>query len=610
MRALWTPATVELLTGSLRADHKRFVALDSISSSNAFSTSASYHPFDASIRANADGRGAPYTTSLMLPTNDCDECRPSYLQRRQLASFPPSTIAFSSLPFVFTFFLVATLVSQRLLPFLAAHGTPNKQEHGLPTFNGRTLDARKCASRTCMQITAKRVAATACAATIALSAVLVELILCEISNTLNPAARGLALRTTLYSLLLLIVVIMPALEINSVFNAWFKTSSEVTSTGRKPGVAGVKHMLKALVFGAWLVAFWCLPQTSLLAASLQQVPDATLDQQDFVEASLERIGIIGISLMASLAGFAAVSSIWQTFGVKHRLVRESDIARKETSLTASREMLAAKQSRLRALQRKVTDQPADKGFFSRVVGSVRGNSDTSEMRALEMEIAGLESMSLSLSVSVSDLRSRHASQQNTHSLVGRMSNAFGFTFAVYCFYRIGATSLSSMRRWWQPSSTFATSDPINNILALMTTHYDPSLDRAAWARQFSFALSGVMLLLSFNAVLQSFRLFSRFAPGMVQHAQTSLPLIVSQIAGTYVISSALLLRSNLPEEVSSVITEALGSGLDARFVETWFESWFLVAVGLTATGILVSRKVGSSDADEWEDGDVEMGKMS
>ncbi|GAB7346737.1 hypothetical protein MBLNU459_g1846t1 [Dothideomycetes sp. NU459] len=331
----------------------------------------------------------------------------------------------------------------------------------------------------------------------------------------------------------------------------------------------------------------------------------------FVEACLERIGIIGISLMASLAGFAAVSSIWQTFGVHQRLVRETDISRKENGLAATRDMLATKQSRLRALQRKISEAPKDSGFMTRMMGSIRGNADTAEQTALEMEISGLETMAMTLSSSLSTLRSRFSAQRRSQSTSGRLINAFEFGFALYCLYRIAATSFSSLRRWWQPDTTFATSDPINNILALLTTHYDPTLDREAWSRQISFALSGVMLLASFNAVLQTFRLFARFFPGVVQHTQTSLPLIISQIAGTYVISSALLLRSNLPDEVSSVITEALGAPLEGRFVEGWFESWFLVAVGLTSTGILVSRKMSSGDWEDWDDaGDLEMGKMN
>jgi hypothetical protein len=243
------------------------------------------------------------------------------------------------------------------------------------------------------------------------------------------------------------------------------------------------------------------------------------------------------------------------------------------------------------------------------MGSFRGNPEVQELKSLQMEVAGLETMRFTLSNSLSNLRSRYTEQERSRTSSGKLINIFNTAFAVYCAYRICATSLSSIRRWWQPSHSFATSDPINNLLAILTTHWDSNLDHAAWSRQISFLLSGVMLLASFNAVLQTFRLFARVAPGLLQHAQTSLPLIISQIAGTYVISSALLLRSNLPEEVSSVITEALGAPLEGRFVEGWFESWFLVAVGLTATGILIGRKVGNADEGWDDDGgdDIEMG---
>jgi hypothetical protein len=119
-----------------------------------------------------------------------------------------------------------------------------------------------------------------------------------------------------------------------------------------------------------------------------------------------------------------------------------------------------------------------------------------------------------------------------------------------------------------------------------------------------------MLLASFSAVLQTCGLFARFTPNLLHHAQTSLPLIISQIASTYVISSALLLRSNLPAEVSGVISDALGAALEGKFVESWFENWFLVAVSLTAVGILIGRKVGSADEDSDDLEGVEMGKRS
>ncbi|KAK5000142.1 hypothetical protein LTR28_013165 [Elasticomyces elasticus] len=253
-----------------------------------------------------------------------------------------------------------------------------------------------------------------------------------------------------------------------------------------------------------------------------------------------------------------------------------------------------------------------------MMGSIRGNPDEQEQKALRMEISGLETMRFALLSSLSSLRARHTAQRRSHTLSGRCLNAFDFTFALYCLYRIVTTGLSSLRRSLRPADppgapAPAPTDPITNVLALLTAHYDSTLDRAARSRQISFLLSGVLLLASFNSVLQTFRLFARFFPSLLQHMRSSLPLIVSQIAATYVISSALLLRSNLPGEVGGVITEALGAPLEARFVERWFDGWFLVAVAATAVGIWGSRKMGGVDEwDEWDDGgaDMEVGKRS
>jgi len=542
--------------------------------------------------------------------DDCNECRPAYLQRR-LDSFPPSTIALSSAPFALTFLVTAVAVWQKVVPHLSSSNSPKDQN--IPLFTRESLRSNNHGLGSLRNISFKSIAAVTFSATISLSAVLVELILCEISNLLNPAARGLALRITLFSLLILIIIVIPSLEVHSLVTGSRPRSEVGTQNSRKSRPA-LRYTFEALLLGIWFIAFWYMPHTSLLPASLHSQAGHPSKEKDFdfVEACLERVGIIGISLMASLAGFAAVSSIWQTFGVRHRAVRDTDISRKESGLAATRDMLAVKQSRLRALQRKMSEAPQDKGgIMTRMIGSIKGNSDTNEQRSLEMEISGLETMSMTLASSLATIKTRYATQQRSQNSLGRLLNMLNFGFAIYCLYRIAATSISSMRRWWQPDATFATSDPINNVLALLTTHYDPTLDREAWSRQISFVLSGVMLLLSFNAVLQTFRLFTRFFPSLAAHAQSALPLVISQIAGAYVISSALLLRSNLPSEVSSVISEALGAPLEGRFVEAWFESWFLVAVVLTSIGILISRKVGSSaDWEDWEDNqDMEMGKL-
>lgn len=546
----------------------------------------------------------------MLSPDDCDDCTPSYLQRRW-DTVPPSTIILSSLPFVVTWLVTVLVAQHRLLPVLSNDGS---QRSALPYYKDAlrrpSLNLREHISRP----SAQRLASLVFSASIGLSAVLTELLLCEISNTLNPAARALALRLTLSSLMILNILVTPALEIHGFAKTLLAPNTDTISTTRSR--PRLRFCVEGVIFAIWLIMFWYLPRASILRTTLRPDDQAgdTEGHRAFTEACLERMGIIGISLMASLAGFAAVSSLWQNFGVRHKSIRESDVQRKEAGLLATEDMLSVKRSRLRALERKMSDQDAqgDKpGYLGRMIGSFRGSApEVQELKSLQMEISGLQTMQYTLSSSLSAMRARYTEQKRAYTNAGRILRVVNTIFALYCAYRIGATSFSTLRRWRQPTHSFATSDPINNILAVLTTHWDSNLDRAAWSRQISFLLSGVMLLASFSAVLQTFRLFSRFAPGLMQQAQTSLPLIISQVAGTYVISSALLLRSNLPEEFGGVISEALGAPLEGRFVERWFESWFLIAVCLTAVGILLGKKFGT--ADEWEEDydEMELGKRS
>ncbi|KAI9820279.1 MAG: hypothetical protein M1827_005901 [Pycnora praestabilis] len=314
--------------------------------------------------------------------------------------------------------------------------------------------------------------------------------------------------------------------------------------------------------------------------------------------------------MALLSGFACVSSLWQNFGVTHPAVTEADITRKQAGLDATEELLSSKQSRLRALERKKSEAPHE-NFMTKVMGTIRGTADTQDRQALSLEISGLEAMRVSLRNALIILKNRQQYQERSSTTRGRVLTSLSYVFSFYCLYRIFATSIATLRRWWYPEITFAGTDPINNFLAILAKHWDPALDRLAWSRQISFLLSGVILFASFNSVLQTFHLFSRFTPSVFHHAQANFALLVSQISATYVISSALLLRSNLPQELSSVISEALGAPLEPIFVDRWFEGWFLAASALTAAGIFIGKKF--SGGEEWDDDDegaLEMGKRS
>lgn len=224
-------------------------------------------------------------------------------------------------------------------------------------------------------------------------------------------------------------------------------------------------------------------------------------------------------------------------------------------------------------------------------------------------------MAMNLSSSLSLLQTRLAASQRATSPLGKLVlNPFSYAFAFYCIYRVLSTTLTALRRAFypegDPSFTSSTTDPVNRILSIIAKHIDPTLDQLAWSRQISFLLSGIILLASFNSVLQTFHMLTKLLPSLLYQAQANLALLIAQISATYVISSALLLRSNLPTEMKSVVSEALGSPLEPGFVERWFDGWFLAASSATAVGIWVGRKMaGIGDWDDWEfEGDVEVGQ--
>ncbi|KAK3322236.1 protein GPR89A [Apodospora peruviana] len=352
-------------------------------------------------------------------------------------------------------------------------------------------------------------------------------------------------------------------------------------------------------------------------------------------ACLERIGVIGILLMALLSGFASVSSPWHAFvdvrSYRRRPITEADITRKQAGLDATSELLLTKRHRLRSLQRKMAVATAEQhddrggGLVGKMLGSLKGiagagagagGSDAAEIKSLQLEISGLETMQSNLASSLSLLRTRHAAHARDGTAFGKLLAIPTNVFSIYCVYRILATALTTLRRMYYPTASFSSSDPINRFLGLLAKHWDPKLDQIAWARQISFLLSGVILAASANSVLQTFHLFAKWAPWLLYQAQANLALLLGQIAATYVISAALLLRSSLPREVGRSVGDALESALEPGFVDRWFEGWFLVASVATAAGIWVGRKLvgpGNGGGEYWDDylddvGGEEMGQ--
>lgn len=547
---------------------------------------------------------------------------------------PPSTasLVFSLGHFLVTFVVLATLANRHLFPRLArVHESRDGDDNVLPSHAPPTL--RQVHAEHGRKSLRRRVAALAFSATVALAAVLAELILCEVAGLVHPRARALGLAAVIPTLLVLLVGVVPFLEIQSVVTG-LGYRFQRNAKGKMPRMAWAVQLVG---FTGWLVVFWSwgllVPRDSQVYAAAARrsywgIPTTSSVAVEeptggLTRACLERVGVVGILLMAMLSGFAAVSSPWHTLlsVTEHRKkpVTDADVVRKKAGLEAANEMLLTKQRLLQALERKHSTVHAAAataggskgsghgGLVGKMFGVVRGlgssGGDEAEMRALRVEIAGLETMQANLSAQLNAMRSRQAATAREGTLLGRLLVVLPrWLFGLYCVYRVAATTLTTVRRAYQPSSTFSSTDPVSRFLGLLARHWDPKLDQTAWARQISFLLSGVMLAASANSASRTFQLFARWAPGLRYQAQANLALLTGQVAAVYVVSAALLLRSSLPREVGWAVGDALRSALDPWFVDRWFEGWFLVSSLATAVGIFIGRKIAAGGVgDDWDD---------
>lgn len=504
---------------------------------------------------------------------------------------PPSATPLSVLPFVAFFLLTTALAHTRLLPLLASLSPLEPDDAVLPTHAPPALRAAHAdhAKRSPRQ----RAAALTFSVTIGLAALLGVLIVCEVAEVLDARARAAALGIAVPGLAVCLVLAVP----------WLVTMSAVVGAGRsfardKYGrIPRLTWALQLLLFALWLLLFY-----SISPSPTSTTTDA---EPSIMRAALDRIGIAGTSLMALLSGFASVSAPWQSFGSppSRGPVSEADISRKQAGLDAANEMLLNKRHRLQILERKAEADNrggAPVGLVGKL-GSLWGASgDEAEVRALRLEVSGLETMQASLSAGLSTLLSRKAEKARAATLTGRLLAVPQTCFSVYCIYRVLATLLTTLRRVLLSSVQGSPPpDPITRFLSLLTAHYDPTIDEAALARQISFLLSGVILLLSLSSLNQTVRLISRASPSLLRLARANLPLLLSHTLATYVFASALLLRSNLPSGVRGAVGDALRTALEPGFVEAWFQGWFLLGCAATGVGIFVGGRI---EGDELVDG--------
>ncbi|KAI5794326.1 Abscisic acid G-protein coupled receptor-domain-containing protein [Peziza echinospora] len=557
------------------------------------------------------------------------ECLPQWAASAPPTVGSPIGFIFSMVTFLGCFLLVAGIVKVRRVYASLCAGS------GISGYKPGTVDSLSSTSGPTRL--SWRLGEAAFVTTMGSTGVLGLLILCEVSGWLNAAARGYWFSMVLGTLLVVLVAVVPVLQVYGLLDA---VGLARLGKGKK-----WFWVIEAGLYSLWLWGFWSVGSWVPEQADTDGGYWWGFGARSMKEECLSRIGLIGVTLMALLSGFGAVSSAWSAFFTKKpRELTETDIARAQAGLDSAMDLLEMKRKSLRILEKKIEDKKKgnhQEGYISKLYNSVRSDTDTKELSSLQTEISGLTTMSQSLSQNLAQLTSQFSTSRHnpSQSLLSKLipRRSIFILFSLYCIYRIVATAFAHLpypftyfRRTSSADGTAisgnASSDPINRMLALMTHYWDPQLDRDAWARQIGFCLSGVIIAGSVNTILSVVSSGTRkilspltysLLPTSASAATPSsagggvgqiLALATAQITAAYVLAAALLLRASLGNGVGGVLTRALGTaGLGRGFVEGWFDGVFLGSVGGVAVGYWVGRVVGLvGDGDGGDMGDVEL----
>lgn len=417
------------------------------------------------------------------------------------------------------------------------------------------------------------------------STIVAELVLCQILNRLSTYTRGIAWTLVTPTLVIMLVLVIPGFEI------WALVSSSKVAKSIQPYVAGV-------IFVFHLIAFVQLGRYLPLDTKSSTV--SGLGPQ-----ALSRLGFLGITAMAMLSGFCSVSAPYTIFFIREKPVNEQTIERLSRSVETTGQLIDDKRREIQQIRNQIRERTkmSTTSLMFKVMASLRSDNLSSDLKSLELELNALTNIKSDLDRDLQNARTKLVRQVQDTTPIGRLYRRMDQGFAVYCMYRV--FNILVFRNPWICRGS-SKSDPVVLSLAGLAHTLYPALDLDAWARQMGFTISGLLFVASISSVATTYRTLSKAMPWLKQRSSLGLtPLVVAQVAGTYVVSTSLVLRSNLPKDMSSAVSSAMGSPLDVTFVEIWFDSIFVFVALASVFGLWVAGRLRETFDEEVEVGKVD-----
>lgn len=458
--------------------------------------------------------------------------------------------------------------------------------------------------------------------TMALSVGLIILILLELGDFLDADYRLGLFKFTIDTLMLLLVMILPISIISLLV-----LQDDLPRTTKSMG----------LIIGSYIIWLVILHKCGDLTQSFNT------GSRNFIEKIINQVSIVGITILAILSGVGSTSTPYKIYE-KYKSLNSDDRELGEldintaiqyfnntSALLAKREqeldkLLLATGGTIYNLPKEddstgTLKTPKRLSLLHRVQSFANIPTQNTEEHELSIEIDSLKSLKNSLYNDVIKAISRYHNQNLEQDIrFERILEWANWGLGVYCVYRIVNVFLIKL-----PVLYYYGEDDYTIQSEVIDSNEEPSISRDALAitlskiiltifynlpvsesqlvNQLSFILSASLFVCSFSNVLTTFKSFSKFFPGHFgsKKAKTWLKyLVVAELVGVYVIATALLIRTNLPANLSNQISQILslsgsavqGANVSIRevvFIDNWFDKIFAITCVVTGFVLLVKR---------------------
>ena len=417
-------------------------------------------------------------------------------------------------------------------------------------------------------------------ATFAVSLVMFQLITSEILEVLEDSSRWWAWKCSLTFMIVDLVILLP-------FGLFYSFVSDLALTG-------FKRMILCLALLACYV--YIFMEISPLTRD-QPVHEGTeyMMTQKVQSECLSRIGIIGVSITAILAGFGAVATPRQYLAYTRAKTQMSksggvksptgdySFSDAQKRLSATVEALV-KRKRTEAGIKYQMNSDSERGhqhnssplgwmksMTKALVSQINGpDKHESGLEIIKLEVSALERVVAELLEQLHEVQSLEENVRFSSTPRGMIFTALGYILSAYCVLKSIMAAFSIVLK------RFPKVDPITRCLDWLGI----STDVYGWYSQ--------VISLIFFAVLvtSSIRGFFVIVQKVVhlyckKVSPNTISILFSYLLGAYCTSTVILMRMTLPLKYRQRLEEYLGESLQFKFFHRWFDVIFLFSVAIS-----------------------------